>query len=95
MKFLSALRLILLLKCEQSTRLVSQSLDQDLSVAERWAVRLHYGGCWSCRRFRKQIELLRQATRTGHAAHESDQLSSEARRRIEEAIRNAGMDHAG
>lgn len=95
MKFFSALRLILFLKCEQSTHLVSESLDRDLSPVERWAVRVHYIGCWSCRRFGKQIKLLREATRIGHAAHESDQLSSEARECIEEAIRNAGTDHAG
>ena len=58
---LSSLRLILTLDCEQSSRIVSESLDRHLAWSERWAVRHHYIGCWSCRRFRKQIQFLREA----------------------------------
>ena len=46
-RFLAALKLLLTLKCEQSSHLVSQSMDRDLSLAEKWAVRLHQLGCWS------------------------------------------------
>lgn len=60
---LSKLNLILTLDCEQSSRIISESLDRDLQFSERWAVRFHYLGCWSCRRFRRQIEILRHVVR--------------------------------
>lgn len=88
-KFLAAAKLILTLKCEQSTHLVSNSLDRELSAAERWAVRLHYIGCWSCRRFGKQMRQLRNALqfhpkKTG----EEERLSTEAMDRIRNAIQD-------
>ena len=66
-KLLSAAKLMLTLKCEQSTRIVSESLDRKLSPVERWAVRLHYVSCWSCRRFGKQLRMMarRIATPSG------------------------------
>ncbi len=91
----AAIHLILTLKCEQSTRLVSESLDRDLSLLERSAVRLHYIGCWSCRRFGKQVKLLRKATRLGRSASDADRLSPKTIARIREAIRAAGTDNAG
>jgi predicted anti-sigma-YlaC factor YlaD len=87
-KFLAAVRLILTLKCEHSTQIVSESLDRDLSRVERWAVRLHYIGCYSCRRFGRQIRQLRDSLRQ-HPARttEAQRLSPAAMQRIEDAIR--------
>ena len=93
MRFISALRLILTLHCEQSTELVSRSLDQQLAFAERWAVRLHFLSCWSCRRFRKQLLVIQHAAAqrgeipTDDAADTTTQLSAEAQQRIIAAIR--------
>ena len=88
--WLAALNLILTLKCEHSTRIVSESLDRDLSAVERWAVRLHYISCSSCRRFGEQVRQLRESFRL-HSDQVSDQqqLSPDALRRIEDAIRNS------
>lgn len=87
-KLLSAVKLILTLKCEQSTRIVSESLDRKLSPTERWAVRLHYIGCWSCRRFGKQLRMMRDALQMHPARTSGDErLSPEAMSRIEDAIR--------
>lgn len=89
---LAAVRLILTLKCEQSTRLVSQSLDGRLSWSERWAVRLHALCCRPCRRFKRQILFLRQALRCGGQdladAMLPDQtgLTPQARERIRQAL---------
>lgn len=86
-KLFSAVKLMLTLKCEQSTHLVSDSLDRELSFAERWAVRLHYIGCWSCRRFGKQIQQLRKSLQLYAKRSEEDAtLSAEAVRRIRDAI---------
>ena len=86
-KFLSAVKLMLTLECEESTHLVSESLDRDLSFAERWAVRLHAIGCWSCRRFGKQIRLIQKLMR-GHSERVTDdvKLPPEAVDRIRKAI---------
>ncbi len=99
MKFLAALRLILTLRCEQSTRIVSDSLDMQLSFAERWAVRLHAIGCWSCRRFRRQLLLIRDAARARGESHDLEKwpvegLSDDARLRILKAIRRSQGDES-
>jgi hypothetical protein len=49
------------LPCSAITALVSQSLDRDLPLLERWAVRVHLLYCVACHRFRYQIRFLRQA----------------------------------
>ena len=59
MSLFSDLKLILTLNCRESSRLVSDSLDRKLRWSERWAVRLHVLICWSCRRFKQQLLLLR------------------------------------
>lgn len=87
-RLLSALKLLLTLKCEQSTRIISQSLDQELSSVERWAVRLHYLSCYSCRRFGVQIHQLKTALRMCPEKTSEDlRLPPEAVQRIEDAIR--------
>ena len=85
--FLSAAKLILTLKCEQSTRIVSDSLDRELTSVERWAVRLHYIACSSCRRFGKQLRELRN-TLNFHPKKTTDELglSKDAVQRIQDAI---------
>ena len=86
-KFLAAVKLILTLKCEQSTQIVSDSLDRDLSAVERWAVRLHYISCWSCRRFGAQVKKMQALLRTHPDRTTDDQrLSDEALKRIQTAI---------
>lgn len=82
---MTRLRRILALKCAESARLVSESLDRDLSASERWAVRVHACICRSCRRFRHQIEFLRLAARSAPGAV-SWGLSVEARERIRRAV---------
>ena len=89
-KLLAATKLILMLKCEQSTRVVSESLDRDLSAVEWWAVRLHYISCWSCRRFGKHLRMIRDALKTKVAGDdvEGTKLSPAAIKRIESAIQS-------
>lgn len=85
-------RRILTLSCEESTRLVSQSLDRDLPRGERVALRLHALICRSCRRFRRQVLALRELIRAGAAdptsglAESGPGLSDEARARIRRAL---------
>ena len=90
---LSTIKRILTLTCEQSTRLVSESLDRDLPRGERWAVRLHALCCRSCRRYRRQILFLREAVRRGGREPDTGtpvagaSLTQESRERIKRALR--------
>jgi len=49
------------LPCEGMSRLVSESLDRDLDQLERVALRSHLLYCAACRRYRRQLKLLRSA----------------------------------
>jgi Putative zinc-finger len=96
---LRAIWRILQLPCDESTRLMSLSLDEELPLTDRMAFRLHAISCGSCRRFFKQIRFMRAATDrrrllledpSGAAAHDVPALSPEARLRIDRAVRKAG-----
>ena len=52
---------ILTLKCDESTRLVSDGFERELRPLERWALRMHMISCRPCRRMRAQFNLLHEA----------------------------------
>lgn len=75
-----AIVMLLTLKCDHATHLVSDSFERDLTWVERWALKLHYIGCRYCRRLAKQLKLIHSAVRQeGDSPHE---LSGDARERI-------------
>lgn len=77
--------MLLTLRCEESTRLMSEAFQRDLTGAERWAVRLHFISCRYCRRVKKQWDLLQEtASRRTEVVSE---LSEEARGRILASLR--------
>lgn len=49
-----------MLNCQQTSLLVSQSLDRPLTWRERWKVRAHLLICVYCRRFTKQLRFIRR-----------------------------------
>lgn len=57
------IKMILTLTCDESSRLASDDLERPLGLAERIALRMHVLICKSCRRFRRQIHLLRKLMR--------------------------------
>lgn len=82
---------LLTIRCEEVSRLVSSSMEQELPWAERTAIRVHMWYCGACRRFKRQANLMREALRHLGQAHESDlvvesTLSDEARKRIQDAL---------
>lgn len=87
-----AIVMLLTLKCDHATHLISDSYHRDLTGVERWALRLHQLSCRYCRRFARQIERLQEAARRLAAA--DARLSSDARRRIAASL-NAGSDAGG
>ncbi|MCP4250021.1 MAG: hypothetical protein GY778_23515 [bacterium] len=47
--------------CTEISRQTSRSLDEPLPRSHRVAIRIHYLYCTACRRYRRQIEKIRQA----------------------------------
>lgn len=52
-----------MLRCRQSTELMSQARERPLTRRERLALYLHWALCAACRRFDRQMDVLREATR--------------------------------
>jgi hypothetical protein len=86
------------LTCKDASRLQSQSQDRTLRLAERLALRLHLLVCDNCRRFKRQLELIRQACqRIGEVEDvRADQaLTPEAKKRILEKLAPGQDDRQG
>jgi hypothetical protein len=49
------------LSCREASRLISESLDRQLSRRERWSLRMHTLLCTACQRFTQQTKLIREA----------------------------------
>jgi hypothetical protein len=75
-------------------RLASESLDRDLRRLERFALRAHLLYCTPCRRYLRQINLLRRALRRLASGLESEgqpplpgpALPDDVRERIKRAL---------
>jgi predicted anti-sigma-YlaC factor YlaD len=52
---------LLRLNCKQAHRLIAESIDRDLNLADNVRVRLHLRNCPCCGNFVKQLELMRKA----------------------------------
>ncbi len=50
-----------MLTCKQASQLVSEGQDRELGFRERWGLRIHLWMCSNCRRFERQIRLMRRA----------------------------------
>lgn len=87
MSFFKAAKLLLTLHCEESTRLMSDGLERDLSAVERWAVRLHFISCKACRRFRKQLQFLQAAAQRHTERCQDAKLPPQVRDQIRRGLR--------
>lgn len=52
-----------MLSCREVTRLVSESQERNLSIAEKLSLNLHTMMCDGCRNFSLQVPFLRKAMR--------------------------------
>lgn len=69
--------------CRGQTALLSREIDEPLSAGESLGVRVHLLYCRACRRFRKQIRLLRELAREiGSRAEAPAGLPAEVRERV-------------
>ncbi len=100
MSGLKGLLRILTLRCDAASELSSRELDERLPRLDRAALFCHLLACNSCRRFRRQIGLIREAIelREQHLVEDNpneDGLSEEARNRIALAIQRLARDEPG
>jgi hypothetical protein len=87
---MNTLKNIFLLNCRNASRLQSDALDRQLPASQRVGLRLHLLYCKWCRRYGRQLRLLRTAAQThpDNLAESSPQtLSEPARTRIKEKLR--------
>ena len=83
------------MSCRRMTELISVSMDRPLKRREKLMLRIHLLTCGACRRYRQQLDRLRGVVRTscdmiddGTAEQSNAELSSDARARIAEALKN-------
>lgn len=79
--------------CKEISQLVSASMDCKLPLRKRLSIRLHLLMCSLCRRYEKQLQLLRGGTRHYANPDENeveDSLSPAARERLERKLTSQG-----
>lgn len=79
--------------CKDISALISQSMDTRLPLRKRFAIQMHVAMCSLCRRYEKQLQLMRRglhhyANPDENAVAES--LSAEARKRLQQALETGG-----
>lgn len=91
-----------MLTCKDASHLISEGRERPLTFRQRLALKLHLMMCVYCRRFERQMVLLRKAMRelgrraASNDAHiaEDTEFPSEARERIRKALaERSGHDH--
>ena len=77
-------------KCNEVSRVISDSMDRALPLHHRMFIRIHIMMCKYCARFRRQLMTLREAARSMDLSLEqvdaSITLPTKARERIKKAI---------
>ncbi|MCB9850340.1 MAG: zf-HC2 domain-containing protein [Phycisphaerales bacterium] len=97
------IRLLKLLNapCRDIAALASRAQDERLTWSERFALRTHLFYCKACRRYRRQLALIRKVLAGAAGASDDAEpvaapitvtLTPEARTRIEDAVRQATPD---
>lgn len=84
------------MKCKEVTRLISESLDRELPLGRRIAVRLHFIFCRCCARYEQNLRLLREVFRLRREQpaepagdSPSDSLSEDAKDRMRNILRDS------
>lgn len=79
-------------KCDEVSRLVSESMDRHVTFKERLGIRTHLMMCRLCRRHKNQLQFIRDLMAAYRRHLEQDvasiRLSNEARFRIKQTLRS-------
>jgi predicted anti-sigma-YlaC factor YlaD len=81
-----------LMDCRRTQESASRALDDDLGFRDRLYLWAHLRICWSCRRFAKQLRIIRRMLGEVEERFEtgaSEKLSPEARSRLAKELENA------
>lgn len=84
-----------MLNCKDASHLISERQERPLGVRERWGLRLHLWMCISCRRFERQLALMRQALRKLGQRAEADAAGTDLPPAVRERIRKALAERDG
>jgi hypothetical protein len=84
-----------MLTCKDASHLISERQERPLGVRERWSLRMHLWLCVNCRRFERQLALMRQALRLLGKRAEADAASSDLPPGARERIRKALAERRG
>lgn len=79
--------------CWEVSAMVSDSMDRWLPLRKRLAIRLHISMCSLCRRYEKQLHLLREGIRRyagPEASVAQKSLTPSARERLRRALEHKG-----
>jgi len=79
--------------CKDISELVSQGMDTQLPLMKRLSIRLHVSMCSLCRRYEKQLHMLRVGTHHYASPDENqvqESLSPEARERLQRKLSSRG-----
>ena len=83
------------LSCREASRLLSESLDRELTRRERWSLRIHTLLCIACQRFARQTRMIREAVANVPEglrekwSEGTTRLSAERRRQIKRLLAEA------
>lgn len=78
---------VLKMRCIEHTALMSRAAESPLTRGERAGLRLHTAYCTGCRRFEKQLKLIRQlAASLGHESDAGEAMPADAQARVARAL---------
>lgn len=80
-----------MLSCKQASELVSQSLDRQLTMRERFSLRFHLLICAACTRFSRQLAYIQATIKKfvfDTEQNEGLKLSASAKERMAEAMKS-------
>ncbi|MEM8954959.1 MAG: zf-HC2 domain-containing protein [Verrucomicrobiota bacterium] len=87
-----------IIECREAMEKSSRYVDGELSLWDRFRLKLHFNQCWCCNRFVKQLPLLGTLARQ---LHESDHLAPhetlppDARERIKKILSQSSSNEHG
>lgn len=81
-----------MLSCKEASQIISQSLDRQLTMRERFALKLHLLICKYCKQFSQQLQTIRNALKIASTTIENDdtiKMPSETKKRLIQSIESS------
>lgn len=76
-----------MLHCDKVSKVVSESMDRDLSFTKRLGVRIHLLMCHHCRRFAKQLKHMRETIRKEGQNYPQEKLDEDVKVEMKKRLR--------